>query len=78
MVRHIDHICQLTSSARHCALGSDFDGGFGVESTPAEFDSVADLEKVAGALAGAGYSQSDIEGIMGGNWLRLLARALPA
>jgi membrane dipeptidase len=77
VVRHIDRISQLTGTARHCALGSDFDGGFGVESTPAEFDSVADLEKVADALATAGYSETDIEGILGSNWLRLLARALP-
>ena len=77
VIRHIDHICQLTGSARHCAIGSDFDGGFGVESTPEAFDSVADLEKLASALAQAGYSEDDVTGIMGGNWLRLLARALP-
>jgi membrane dipeptidase len=34
VVRHIDHTCQLTGSAAHCALGSDFDGGFGVQSSP--------------------------------------------
>jgi membrane dipeptidase len=77
VVRHIDHICQLTGSARHCAIGSDFDGGFGVESTPDELDSVADLGAIAGALDRAGYSEVDIAGIMGGNWLRLLERALP-
>jgi len=77
VVRHIDHICQLTGSARHCGIGSDFDGGFGVESTPRELDSVADLGLLAGALAAAGYSEGDITGILGGNWLRLLERALP-
>jgi membrane dipeptidase len=78
VVRHIDHICQLTGTARHCAIGSDFDGGFGIESTPDELDSVADLGKIADALDHAGYSPDDIVGIMGGNWLRLLERALPA
>jgi membrane dipeptidase len=78
VVRHIDHICQLTGTARHCAIGSDFDGGFGVESTPDELDSVADLGAIAGALDRAGYREDDIAGIMGGNWLRLLERALPA
>ncbi len=77
VVRHIDHMCQLTGTARHCAIGSDLDGGFGVESTPDELDSVADLTKLADALIRAGYSEDDISGIMGGNWLRVLRRALP-
>jgi membrane dipeptidase len=78
VVRHIDHIAQLTGSVRHCALGSDFDGGFGVESTPVELDSVADLGKIGPALAAHGYSAADVEGILGQNWLRLLRRGLPA
>jgi membrane dipeptidase len=77
VVRHIDHVCQLTGSARHSAVGSDFDGGFGVESTPVEFDTVADLEKLAGALERRGYSQEDVAGVLGENWLRLLQRTLP-
>ena len=51
VIRHIDHICQVTGTTRHSAIGSDFDGGFGVESTPVEFDSVADLAKLADALS---------------------------
>lgn len=77
VVRHIDHICQLTGTTRHSGIGSDFDGGFGVETTPDEFDSVADLGQLATALERRGYSQSDIEGILGANWLRLLDSALP-
>lgn len=78
VVRHIDRICQLTGSSRHCGLGSDFDGGFGVETTPEEFDSVADLARVGDALRQSGYTEADIEGILGANWLRLLSEALPA
>lgn len=78
VVRHIDAICQLTGSARYCALGSDFDGGFGVESTPDELDSIADLGKIAQALSHAGYAPVDVAAIMGGNWLRLLRRGLPS
>lgn len=78
VVRHIDRIAQLTGSAAHSAIGSDFDGGFGVETTPVEFDSVADLGKIADALSTKGYSSSDIAGIMGENWLRVLRRSLPA
>src|SRR5258707_22059 len=51
--------------------------GFGVEPQPGELDSVADLTKLADALIRAGYSEDDISGIMGGNWLRVLRRSLP-
>jgi membrane dipeptidase len=78
VVRHIDHICQLTGSTAHCAVGSDFDGGFGVESTPDECDSVADLGRIADALGHAGYAAADVAAIMGGNWQRLLRHALPS
>jgi membrane dipeptidase len=72
VVRHIDHICELTGTAAHCAIGSDFDGGFGAETTPQELDSVADLGKIGVALAARGYSAGDVSGILGGNWLRVL------
>ncbi|HEX6544335.1 MAG TPA: membrane dipeptidase [Ktedonobacterales bacterium] len=77
VVQHIDRVCQVTGSALHSAIGSDFDGGAGVESTPVELDSVADLGRIGDALRDRGYSASDVEGILGGNWLRVLHRGLP-
>ena len=74
----IDHICQLTGSAAHVGIGSDFDGGFGAESLPAEMDTVADLQKIGPALAARGYTPTDIAAILGGNWLSILRRGLPA
>ncbi len=78
VVRHIDHICQLAGNTRHVAIGSDMDGGFGRESIPHELDSTADLPRIGEALRAAGYSPADINAIMGGNWLRILERGLPA
>ncbi|QBD79605.1 peptidase M19 [Ktedonosporobacter rubrisoli] len=77
VVKHIDHICQLTGSARHIGIGTDIDGGFGREETPAELDTVADTIKLAEALRKAGYKEEDVIGIMSGNWQRFLERALP-
>lgn len=74
----IDHLCQVTGSAAHAGLGSDFDGGFGVASTPAEIDTIADLHQLAPRLAARGYSEPDIAAILGGNWIALLRRGLPA
>src|SRR5579859_501686 len=74
----IDHICQVTGSAAHVGIGSDFDGGFGVESTPAEIDTVADLQKLDGLLRARGYTDSDVAAILGQNWIEVLRRGLPA
>jgi membrane dipeptidase len=78
VVRHIDHICQLAGDALHAGLGSDIDGGFGRDETPLELDTVADLARLADALRSAGYKEEDVINIMGGNWRRLLERALPS
>jgi len=72
----IDHVCQIAGDARHAALGTDFDGGFGMKSTPAGFDTVADLQIVAPELEKRGYSAADVELIMSGNWVRVLRSAL--
>ncbi|MDD5369886.1 MAG: membrane dipeptidase [Anaerolineaceae bacterium] len=77
VVAHIDYICQRAGDARHVGIGSDFDGGFGLPSVPAEIDTIADLQKLAPLLAEKGYSPADIEAIMGGNWLSILEKTLP-
>jgi membrane dipeptidase len=77
-VAHIQHICDLAGDTRHVGIGSDFDGGFGVESAPSEIDTVADLYRLGEALAAAGFHDEAIELVLGGNWLRLLRRALPS
>ena len=77
-VDHIDHICQLAGTSRHCAIGSDLDGGYGTEQTPMDLDSIADLQSLTTILARRGYSESDIAGIMHGNWIRKLSDALPS
>ncbi len=77
LATHIDHICQMAGNARHAGLGSDFDGGFGLEAAPADVDTIADLQKLDSILAARGYNKDDIAAILGGNWLRHLAEGLP-
>ncbi len=77
VVKHTRHICDLAGDARHVGIGSDFDGGFGMESVPREIDTVADLQKFADALSAASFGDADIANVLGGNWIRLLRRALP-
>jgi len=77
LVAHIDHICQISGNAQHVAIGSDFDGGFGLQSAPAEIDSIADLQKLCPLLAERGYSQVEIADILANNWLNCLKNILP-
>ena len=76
VVAHIDHICQLVGSAEHVGIGTDFDGGFGLQDAPHGLDSIADLGLIGSALQARGYGQGEVEAILGGNWLRILRRIL--
>ena len=72
---HIDHICQVTGSCEHAAIGTDLDGGYGREQSPADLYTIADVRKVAGILKGRGYGDADVANVMHGNWVRLLRSA---
>jgi membrane dipeptidase len=73
----IDTICQMAGDAHHAGIGSDLDGGFGYQSTPGDMEDVSDLQKLTGILQNRGYSNRDIELIMGLNWLSFLRKGLP-
>jgi membrane dipeptidase len=77
LIEAIDYICQIAGDAQHAAIGSDFDGGFGLDSIPSELNSIADLAKIGTALYQQGYSSADVEAILNGNWLRMLKKSLP-
>jgi membrane dipeptidase len=74
----VDHVCQVTGSAAHVGIGSDFDGGFGTQSIPDGLDTVMDLWSIGDALRARGYSEADVEAVLSGNMLRKLRQALPA
>lgn len=78
VVDQIDHVCQLAGNARHAAIGTDLDGGYGREQSPRDLDTIADLREIPALLRERGYGEADVEAIMYGNWVRLLRRALPA
>lgn len=70
VVDHIDRVCQLAGNARHAALGTDLDGGFGKEQSPLDLDTIADLQTVPELLRRRGYDADAIEGILYRNWVR--------
>jgi membrane dipeptidase len=74
----IDHVCQITGSANHVGIGSDFDGGFGAEQLPEGLETSGDLSLIADVLRERGYDETGIEAIMGGNFIKKLRQSLPA
>ena len=68
IVDHIDHIVRLVG-IDHVGIGSDFDG---VQAVPADLKSVSDLPNLTAELLRRGYSESDVDKILGGNMLRVM------
>lgn len=77
LLEHARYIA-TTIGAKHLALGSDMDGGLGRDDIPCELDSCADYTKISDGLVKSGFTDSEIAGIMGGNWARVLDQLLPS
>jgi membrane dipeptidase len=78
LVQHIEHICEIAQDTRHVGIGSDLDGGFGMEGIPATLRSCADLGLIGNALLGRGWRADEVASVLGGSWLRWLEGALPS
>ncbi|SEW52633.1 dipeptidase [Chitinophaga arvensicola] len=78
MIDHMDHICQLAGNSLHVGIGTDLDGAFGKEQCPYDLETIADMQKLPALLSKRGYSATDIENVMHGNWLRFLRNAWKA
>jgi len=75
MIDHVDHICQLAGNTNHVGIGSDLDGAFGKEQCPYDLETIADLQKVSALFKKRGYTDTDVENLMHGNWLSFLRKA---
>jgi membrane dipeptidase len=67
IVEHIDHAVKV-AGADHVGLGSDFDGA----TMPLGMEDASKLPKITDALLKKGYSDADVEKILGGNILRVM------
>jgi membrane dipeptidase len=65
---HIDHLVKLVG-IDHVGIGSDFDG---VQSTLSDLADVSQLPNLTAELLRRGYSETDIDKILGGNMLRVM------
>lgn len=67
VVRHIDHMCEL-AGPDVVGLGSDYDG---IANVPVGLEDVTRVPALTAALLERGYSEADLEKILGGNWKRV-------
>jgi membrane dipeptidase len=65
---HIDHAVKV-GGVDHVGLGSDFDG---VDAVPRGLEDISKLPDLVRELGRRGYSEQDLEKILGGNILRVL------
>ncbi len=65
---HIDHAVKV-GGIDHVGLGSDFDG---IDSAPRGMEDVSKIPALVRELARRGYSEADLEKILGGNVLRVM------
>ncbi len=68
VVDHIDHILKLVG-IDYVGIGSDFDG---IQATVRDLSNVSELPNLTKELLRRGYSESDIDKILGGNMLRVM------
>lgn len=68
LVRHVEHLVEV-AGVDHVALGSDFDG---VPALPEGLGDVSRIPVLAEALRGRGFTEDEVQRILGGNVLRIL------
>jgi membrane dipeptidase len=69
IIEHIDHAVKI-AGVDHVGLGSDFDGAV----MPLGMEDASKLPRITDALLKKGYSERDVEKILGGNLLRVMAQ----
>ena len=79
--RAVDQICHIrdlaSGSISNVGIGTDLDGGYGSEQTPADLNKYRDVQKLVPLMESRGFSQEEIQAVFYGNWLRFFQEVLP-
>lgn len=71
LLDHIDHIAKV-AGVEHVGLGSDYDG---VSVLPTQLDDASSYPYITQGLLDRGYTEKEIQGILGGNLIRVFQKA---
>jgi membrane dipeptidase len=71
LLDHIDHIAKV-AGVEHVGLGSDYDG---VSVLPAQLEDASSYPYITQGLLDRGYTEKEIQGILGGNLIRVFQKA---
>jgi membrane dipeptidase len=72
IIRHIEYISAL-AGPHAIGLGADFDG---IDNLPGGISGVEDVHKIVEELLRLNYSEEDVKGIAGGNFINLMRKIL--
>ena len=72
VVAHIDHVVKV-AGIDHVGIGTDYDG---IPDVPKGLEDVSKMPALMAALLKKGYSEADVEKIMGGNFLRVMKQVI--
>ncbi|MGD9633724.1 MAG: dipeptidase, partial [Pirellulales bacterium] len=71
LLDHIEHIAEV-AGVEHVGLGSDYDG---ISVLPLQLDDVSSYPYITQGLLDRGYTDEQIQGILGGNLMRVFGKA---
>ncbi len=74
VVRHVVHLAQAAGGPERVGLGTDLDGGFDARQAP--MNDLGELRELRTRLV-ARFNRTQVDGVMGDNWLEFLGRSLP-
>jgi membrane dipeptidase len=74
VIKHLVHLTRAAGGPERVGLGTDLDGGFDAREAPMK-DLTALRELRAGLTKR--FSKTQVDGVMGGNWIEFLGRSLP-
>jgi membrane dipeptidase len=74
VVRHVVHLAQAAGGPERVGLGTDLDGGFDARQAP--MNDLTELRELRERLTKR-FNKTQVEGVMGGNWIEFLGRSLP-
>jgi membrane dipeptidase len=74
VIKHLVHLARAAGGPERVGLGTDLDGGFDARQAPMK--DLTELGELRVRLTKR-FSKTQVDGVMGGNWIEFLGRSLP-